>query len=382
MEVTSINCEFCNLTFKNKYNLKNHIISNKACLKSRGLHLESKHICKGCQLTFTNNTNLSNHLDICTKYIVMNIIDKNNQIIKEKDEKHQKELKEQQAYYEKELKEQRKEQELYYTEKLRKQDLEYKEKLKETQAYYKEELRTLETNYKEELRTLETNYKEELIKIETKYEDLQTYYNEAKEDFKLSKNKYESTLERIATDAVNRPVSTTNTTNNTVNNIRNVLSSTYTLEKLDEKELIEDMRQNYTENQFKKGQKGLAEYLYKNTLKTPDDKLMICCSDKSRKKFKILDSNGNLKEDSEARFLCEKIKVPVKMVSKEMFDKMESTITKQKENIDIYGSEHSKLSNDMEKLGCNFIDIYHFDENESNSEFINELGTLLHRNNT
>jgi len=204
----------------------------------------------------------------------MNIIDKNNQIIKVKDERHQKELKEQEVYYEKELKDQQKEQELYYTEKLRKQELEYKEKLKETQAYYKDELRTQELNYKEELRTQESSHKEELVKIETKYEELQKYYNETKEDFKVSKNKYESTLERIATDAVNRPISTTNTTtNNTVNNIRNVLSSTYTLENLDEKELIEDMRQNYTENQFKKGQKGLAEYLYKNTLKTPDDLL-------------------------------------------------------------------------------------------------------------
>ena len=356
-------CTYCNSTFKNKTVLKTHLNTNKKCLGLRGISFKTNFICNGCNTMYIAVKHLSIHQESCKEYKQSIIEEKHQKELKEQKNYYEKELKEQKNYYEKELKEQ---QELYYTEKLRKQDLEYKEKLKETQAYYKEELRTLESNYKEEL-----------IKIETKYEDLQTYYNEAKEDFKVSKNKYESTLERIATDAVNRPVSTTNTTNNTVNNIRNVLSSTYTLEKLDEKELIEDMRQNYTENQFKKGQKGLAEYLYKNTLKTPDDKLMICCSDKSRKKFKILDSNGNLKEDSEARFLCEKIKVPVKMVSKEMFDKMESSITKQKENIDIYGSEHSKLSNDMEKLGCNFIDIYHFDENESNSDFINELGTLL-----
>jgi len=322
----TINCEFCNLTFKTKYNLKNHIVNNKACLKVRGLKLESKHICSGCQLNFTNNTNLCNHLEICTKYIIMNILEENNKKLKEVKELHEKEL------HEKELE---------YKEKLLKQE----EKLKETQ---------------------------------TKYDYLQQQYNEVKEECKVRQNKYESVLERLALDAVNKPVSTTTNNNNTVNNIRNVLSSTYTLEKLDEKELIEDMRKNYTENQFKKGQKGLAEYLYKNKLKTPDDKLMICCSDKSRKKFKILDSLGNIKEDIEARFLCEKIKGPVRVVSTEIFEKIQDDISKQQNVDNISDSQQTKLLNDMEKVGEDYINIYKFDEHESNGEFINELSVLLH----
>ena len=331
----TINCEFCNLTFKNKYNLKNHIITNKACLKLRGLKLESKYICNGCQLNFTNNTNLCNHLEICTKYIVMNILEENNKKIKEIKNIHEKELDKK---------------DLYYKEKLLKKD----EKLKETQ----------------------NSYKEELKKQESKYETLQQQYNEVKEECKVRQNKYESVLERLALDAVNKPVSTT--TNNTVNNIRNVLSSTYTLEKLDEKELIEDMRQNYTENQFKRGQKGLAEYLYKNKLKTPDNKLMICCSDKSRKKFKILDSLGNIKEDIEARFLCEKIKGPVRIVSTEIFEKIQDDISRQQNIDNISDSQQTKLLNDMEKVGEDYINIYKFDEHESNGEFINELSLLLH----
>ena len=334
-----INCDFCKLNFKTKYNLKSHIINNKACLKLRGLKLESKHICNGCQLNFTNNTNLCNHLEICTKYIIMNILEESNNKIKEVKDIHKKELIKQ----EEKLKN-------IYTKELEKKELYYKEKL--------------------------LKQEEKLKEIQTKYETLQQQYNEVKEEYKVRQNKFDSVLERLAVDAVNKPSSTT--TNNTVNNIRNVLSSTYTLEKLDENELIEDMRQNYTETQFKKGQKGLAEYLFKNKLKTPDDKLMICCSDKSRKKFKILDSLGNIKEDIEARFLCEKIKGPVRLVSTEIFEKIRSNLCRQQENEELSDNQQIRLINDMEKVGEDFINIYKFDENESNGEFINELSVLLH----
>ena len=334
-----INCEFCKLNFKTKYNLKNHIINNKACLKLRGLKLESKHICNGCQLNFTNNTNLCNHLEICTKYIIMNIVEESNKKIKEVKDIHEKELIKQ----EEKLKN-------IHTKELDKKDLYYKEKL--------------------------LKQEEKLKEIQTKYETLQQQYAEVKEEYKVRQNKFDSVLERLAVDAVNKPSSST--TNNTVNNIRNVLSSTYTLEKLDENELIEDMRKNYTENQFKKGQRGLAEYLFKNKLKTPDDKLMICCSDKSRKKFKILDSFGNIKEDIEARFLCEKIKGPVRLVSTEIFEKIRDNLCSQQENEELSDGQQTRLINDMEKVGEDFINIYKFDEHESNVEFINELSVLLH----
>ena len=344
-------CTYCNSTFKNKTVLKTHLNTNKKCLELRGLSLKTNFICDGCNTMYISLKHLSIHQESCKEYQQFII-----------NEKHQKELKEK-----------LKEQELYYIEKLRKQDLENNKKLKEVKDIHEKELHEKELEYKEKL----IKQEEKLKETQTKYDYLQQQYNEVKEECKVRQNKYESVLERLALDAVNKPVSTT-TNNNTVNNIRNVLSSTYTLEKLDEKELIEDMRKNYTENQFKKGQKGLAEYLYKNKLKTPDDKLMICCSDKSRKKFKILDSLGNIKEDIEARFLCEKIKGPVRVVSTEIFEKIQDDISRQQNVDNISDSQQTKLLNDMEKVGEDYINIYKFDEHESNGEFINELSVLLH----
>jgi hypothetical protein len=322
-------CTHCNSTFKNKTVLKTHLNTNKKCLTLRGLSFKTNFICNGCNTMYIAVKHLSIHQESCKEYQQFIIYEKHQQELEQQQKKHQQELDN--------------------------QYLEYKKKLDETQTFYKEKLK----------------------ETQTKYEYLQQQYNEVKEECKVRQNKYESVLERLALDAVNKPVSST-TNNNIVNNIRNVLSSTYTLEKLDEKELIEDMRQNYTENQFKRGQKGLAEYLYKNKLKTPDNKLMICCSDKSRKKFKILDSLGNIKEDIEARFLCEKIKGPVRIVSTEIFEKIQDDISRQQNIDNISDSQQTKLLNDMEKVGEDYINIYKFDEHESNGEFINELSVLLH----
>ena len=47
-------CEHCNIMVKSKYILKTHLVSNKTCLKLRGIELGNNFICKGCSTTFIN----------------------------------------------------------------------------------------------------------------------------------------------------------------------------------------------------------------------------------------------------------------------------------------------------------------------------------------
>ena len=68
-------CQFCNLSVKDKYTLKTHILKSKSCLKKRGLSLETKYICKGCQHISSNNTNLIMHTENCKEYIILKIKD-------------------------------------------------------------------------------------------------------------------------------------------------------------------------------------------------------------------------------------------------------------------------------------------------------------------
>jgi hypothetical protein len=254
------------------------------------------------------------------------------------------------------------------------------EKIKE----YETKLTNIIKNEKHEKEHIIETYKQKLLEqekvytsLKISYDHLQTKYNEDKEEYTTRINKFESILERLASDAVNKP--TVTTTNNTVNNnVRNILSPIYTLDSLEEKKLIENMRQNYTEQQFMKGLKGLAEYLYTHILKTPDNKLMICCCDTSRKKFKILDIHGNLKEDIHARYLCEKLKAPVKAISDEIHNKIRETLQhKQDATPREYRAQHTKLENDFFRLGEVYINVFNFDEHEQNTTFIKELCVLL-----
>ena len=68
IDITKISCEFCGLSCKDNSILKLHLIRSKKCLKSRGLSLETKHICNSCDSKFATITNLTVHQESCDKY--------------------------------------------------------------------------------------------------------------------------------------------------------------------------------------------------------------------------------------------------------------------------------------------------------------------------
>ena len=265
-------CEYCNLICKTKYILKSHLNNNKKCLKLRGLELDTKFICNGCNSTFINNINLNTHMDSCKKYIILKITE-------------------------------------------------------ELQEKYDNDLKLIESKHKKIVDQLHNKYKE----LTFKYDELLERSNKDREWFEMKLNKYEAMVEGLIKDGMNKH---TTTTTNTVNNtIRNQLS---TLENLEPKKLEQTLREHYTERDFFNGQKGLANCCVEKIAKTPDGKMLICCSDMSRKKFKILDVNGNLKEDIEARLLCQKLKVPIQNITKEIYDNV----------IDRIDAERDRLSTD------------------------------------
>ena len=68
-----VTCEFCNLSVKDKYTLKTHLVRNKTCLKTRGLTLNTNFVCNGCNNMFSTNLNLTTHIDTCKKYIILKV---------------------------------------------------------------------------------------------------------------------------------------------------------------------------------------------------------------------------------------------------------------------------------------------------------------------
>jgi len=333
-----ISCEFCNTNLKSKYNLKNHLSSNKKCLTLRGLKLESEFLCKGCDSFFANKKNMLIHMDICKKYIKLKLEE-------EYDEKN------------KNIKE------------------EYESKIKSIKKEYNEKIIIKEKKI-DNLQKLIDENKDLLLrytKLEVKHEELEKQHEKTIAKLEMKITQCDSFIQKLALEGSNKVTSTTN--NTVTNTIRNQLSPTYTLEN---KQLEKTMRDNYTEHDFFGGQKRLANFFFEKVIKTPDDKMLICCTDMSRKKFKILDLRGNLKEDIEARQLCEKLKVPTQMITKEIYDKVIDRIDTECDRLSSDDrSRREKLLDDTMKAQQVYIDNMNFDDLNYNQDFMHELCVLL-----
>ena len=321
----NIICEHCQSTLSSKYVLKNHLSTNKACLAIRNAEPEKTFKCKACTYVTTNNQKIMIHQETCKMYKVLSVKEDYQQELNKKDS-------------------------IIVT---------LQESLKEKDCIINE--------------YLQLKVRHEELKI--RYDELSKQHEKTIEKLELKISQCDSFIQTLAREGSNKP---TTTTNNTINNIRNHLSSTYTIDKLEPKTVEEIFREHYTEFDYYSGQKGLANFFLERVIKTPDGKMMICCTDTSRKKFKILDMKGNLKEDIEARVLCEKLKVPTEVVTKEMYDKIITRIDEERDRLSRDDrSRKEKLIDDSMRAQQVFIDNMNFDDINYNQDFMHELCVLL-----
>ena len=328
-EESRVICYHCNSTFKNKTVLQTHVKTNKKCLSIRGLSFKTKHVCDGCKTMYISLLHLKVHHESCKDYQSL-IVEK-----KFKDEFEQYKKEKEKKYIEK-----IKEQETYFTDLLHKKNREI------------EDLKKTNDNIREQLLTL-------------------------KEEYKNKTDKYEGILERLASDAVNK-ITTTNTTNTVNNNmLREHLSTQYTIDALTDKQLEHRIRLCMTEKIFWEGQKGLAKMCVESIIKTPDNKMMICCTDTSRGKFKLFDVKGNLKEDIDARLFTDRVGKFIKIVGNEIREAIQDSIDNKSSMLEEKnGHEKDQLLKKMEQLGYSLFDVFNVDDHERNKVFRNELAAL------
>jgi hypothetical protein len=328
--MSEIKCEHCDSVLSSKTVLKTHLKTNKKCLTKRGLSLESKFICEGCQSIFITSHHLSSHQENCKDFNIK-IIDKT----------HKKELDDIKNKYEKEL-----------SQKLLEKDKIVEEQLMKKQKEY--DILALSFSFLE---------KQQLKLIE---------------DYETRISRYETTLERLVSDALNKPTNVTNTTNTVNNNVlRDHLSTQYTIDALTDKQLEQRIRLCMTEDIFWEGQRALAKMCVESIIKTPDNKMMLCCTDISRGKFKLFDVKGNLKEDIDARLFTNRVGKFIKIVGNEIREAIQESIdNKSSMLVEKNGSEKDQLLKKMEQLGYSLFDVFNVDDHERNKVFRNELATL------
>jgi hypothetical protein len=380
-------CQYCSSTFKSATTLKTHLITSKKCLKKRGLPIESKFICGGCNHVFMTKLNINVHQETCKDFIVLKAVEackKENEALIQKNDHN--------ILYIKELQQKLEKSEKIITEQNKKiiNNEDSIIELEQMLVNHENTIKELQTRVEkttvdqEKYLTLKVRYEElekstvdhdNYLTLKVRYEELEKQHDKTITKLELKISQCDAFIQTLAREGSNKVTTTNNTVNNT---IRNHLSSTYTVEGLEPKQLEDTMRQHYTESDFFGGQKRLADFWVDHVIKTPDNKMMVCCTDVSRKKFKILDIQGNLKEDIEARLLCKKLKVPVKMVTKEIYDTVIERIEAERDRLSSDDrSRREKLLDDSMRAQQMYMDNLNFDDLNYNQDFMHELCVLL-----
>ena len=353
-------CDYCKSIFTNKYTLKSHLINNKTCLKNRGLLMENKWQCKGCLINLTFKSHLIAHQDICKDFIKLEYTEKINGI--------------EQDYHQKNNNMEQK-----YNDKIDIIEKEYIKKNEILEIENKQQSLLVE-ECKEKIRNIELTNRDMTHKItqhELKIIDMKYNYEKIIKDIQSQNDKLLENLQKLASQAIDRPTTATTTTNVTNNTIKNNFSSTYFLETI-KPEDVKMKCQNYlTEQVFLEGQRGIAQLCTDHVIKTKDKKILMICTDVSRKKFKYIDEEGNIKEDYDARTFTNKISKPIKDASRIVYDSILFDVKSEKEMLeeDDYSRKAYLNSKELKTIDC-FVQISHFDDPDNNQEFKNELAIL------
>ena len=275
-----------------------------------------------------------------------------------------------------------------------------KKELEEMKHKNEREMKEIEETHKKEKKEYIQEKEAEIINIKSLYEtekekymkekekeikDLETAFNKEQEhkdekikDLQTQLDKMFSTIEGLAKQAIDKP--NTTTTNNNVN-VRNVYSDKYFLEKLTPEDIKHKCRNYLTEEVFFQGQRGIARMCTDHVIHTKDNKVLLTCSDVSRKKFKYIDENGNVKEDYDAIAFTEKVIGPIKQVSKEVYDHIVSNIKDEREQLEDKKDQESMerkttLHYKTDMAADCFKKIIFIDMPNDNSDFKNELARL------
>ena len=253
------------------------------------------------------------------------------------------------------------------------------QKLNNHQKICKEyQIYMLKERYEKKIKEIEKEFGETIIQHETKIKEQVLSFEKIIKDLQTQNDKLFSTIENLASKAIERPsTTTTTTTNNVTNNIRATFSDTYFLEDIKEEDVKRKFQNYLTEETFFGGQRTIAKLCSDHIIRTKDKKVLLTCTDTSRKKFKYVDEKGNVKEDHEARLFTEKISKPIKAVSKEVYDSILFDVKNEKETLEDDDYSRKAFLNNKELSAIDsYVKITYFDDPEHNNDFKNELAIL------
>ena len=326
MTSTKFSCEFCKTECSNKYILKNHIETSKKCLNIRSTISSIIYTCNGCDTICTTKGNLLYHQKICQLFLLK---EENKQIKTKIAELSKMNGSEQEI-----------------------------EKLK---IKYENDIESINKIHEMEIKVITLSHESQRQLLQKQIDDMNTIIR--------------STL----SESVNKPSVTNQSHINNTQHIsfRDCLSKDHTVDQLNENHLVERLRISMTEKMFFGGLRDIARLCYDCIVKLKDGKMILCCTDISRGKFKMYDLYGNIKEDIEARYFTEKVGKSLKVAGTEIYNCIMQSIEDEKSMLTETDYKRKEELLDKFKRTCDaYIEIINVDDPGRNNEFINELAAL------
>jgi hypothetical protein len=316
-------CDNCNKIFSSKSTLLVHKKNAKYCLESKGLVPLFK--CLDCDKSFSSKRRLDEHSISCKIYI--------------------------QKIFEK-------------CQKLENNEVQLKQVILDKERQLKDILIDFE-NKERQLKQIILDKERQLKDILIDFENKEKYMKELLE-------KANNTIADIA-----KQPKINNTTNIKGNqNIQNLLTTYKTYEEqTDRNRILSVAKETDMEKYFWRGQKGLAQFCVEHIAKTQDGKMIICCTDPSRGRFKHVNDNNQICEDLDARSFTSKISEPIKEVVEEVHNNIQKGIEDKlvKEEECDQNFLNSKKNLALEK----YIQLKNIDNSQYNKEYKKELCVLL-----
>lgn len=236
----------------------------------------------------------------------------------------------------------------------------------------------LKNKIKSEYETCIEKLKKELLTCQTQLSSLTTEKDIIQRELEKSQHLIQCLSER----AIDRPSNVTNRQHNEIGNVKitNHLSDHQTYLKQVHPERVTGLLDLHFEKYFMDGQIGLARFVVEHIIRLENGKMILCCTDPTRKRFRFIDTDKKLAEDLKAKMLCSKIKVPVKEMCNEVFDRIIQRLKDEKKVKMSSGlgmeMEIDFLDRKIDMAERRFLEIRAFDGDDG-TEFLNELAILL-----
>lgn len=164
----------------------------------------------------------------------------------------------------------------------------------------------------------------------------------------------------------NRTINNSNSNNKMIDNrVLNMVPMNLTQDSIHQA-----LENKFTENHLMKGQKGLAEFCIEHILITPERKMLMKCTDPSRKTFVYIDEEGKIQKDINADRFTKMISEPVNNVTRKIFKDLQDRYFETLNN----ANNNDEDTNDEERLSYATDKVVEITSLKSNNnEFIKNL---------